>query len=403
LPGRQLPATGPQADPFRSNPILRGSEVDGTASRKRLLAWSVGLHLLLAATVLTGALLLPEREVEPEKIDIVFYQAPPEPVKVAEPPKPKAKPAPKPKPEPVAVAEVVPPKPEVKPEPKPKPKPIPEPIARNEPPKPAPKVEPKPEPTRTVQTAVLNEPKPTPVAAAPRPERNLRTGGFGSTETPTKPAPAPARARTLAAGGFGSDSEKAPSPRPATRPRVVSNARFNGGAVTAPSRQSPAERSVVADSFREEVRAAAPGESRRQGEVIVASTGFGASPSADPGSGKPSGTVREGGFATEIQAPRPRKRESAPASIETPVEIVSKPKPVYTDEARRNHVEGEVVLEVTFDAGGRLRVLRVVGGLGHGLDEAAIAAAEKIRFTPAKRNGQPVDYTATLRVVFRLA
>ncbi len=52
---------------------------------------------------------------------------------------------------------------------------------------------------------------------------------------------------------------------------------------------------------------------------------------------------------------------------------------------------------------GELRVLRVIGGLGHGLDEAAVEAAEKIRFKPARRNGQPVDHTATLRVLFRLA
>ena len=42
-------------------------------------------------------------------------------------------------------------------------------------------------------------------------------------------------------------------------------------------------------------------------------------------------------------------------------------------------------------------------GLGHGLDEAAIEAAKKIQFNPALQNGQPVDHTATLRVVFRVA
>ena len=89
--------------------------------------------------------------------------------------------------------------------------------------------------------------------------------------------------------------------------------------------------------------------------------------------------------------------------LDTPVEVLSKTNPVYTTEARTLRIEGEVVLEVRFDATGALTVLRVVAGLGHGLDEAAIAAVKKIEFTPARQNGQPVDYTATLRVVFRLA
>ena len=83
--------------------------------------------------------------------------------------------------------------------------------------------------------------------------------------------------------------------------------------------------------------------------------------------------------------------------------ITSKPRPIYTDVAREQRIEGEVVLEVQFAANGKLKVLRVVSGLGHGLDEAAITAAEKIRFKPASRDGAPVDETATLRVVFQLA
>jgi TonB family protein len=87
----------------------------------------------------------------------------------------------------------------------------------------------------------------------------------------------------------------------------------------------------------------------------------------------------------------------------TPVAIQSKPAPVYTDEARQLHIEGEVLLDVVFTAGGNVRVLQVVQGLGHGLDEAAIHAAEQIRFSPAEKAGQPVDCPATLHVVFSLS
>jgi hypothetical protein len=41
--------------------------------------------------------------------------------------------------------------------------------------------------------------------------------------------------------------------------------------------------------------------------------------------------------------------------------------------------------------------------MGHGLDEAAIAAANKMRFKPAQRYNQPVDSTAIVHVVFQLA
>jgi TonB family protein len=91
------------------------------------------------------------------------------------------------------------------------------------------------------------------------------------------------------------------------------------------------------------------------------------------------------------------------SALDAEVEILSKPKPIYTDEARRLRIEGDVVLKVTFEASGKLVVLGVVQGLGHGLDQAAIDAAKKIEFNPARRDGQPVDHTANLRVVFRLA
>jgi len=119
--------------------------------------------------------------------------------------------------------------------------------------------------------------------------------------------------------------------------------------------------------------------------------------------GKGSG-VATGGFGSEQVVhggPKIAQLDSGPAS--TPVEITFKPNPVYTDEARSLKLEGEVLLEVSFSANGTLHVNRVVRGLGHGLDEAAIAAANKIRFKPALRSGQPIDSTAVVHVTFQLA
>jgi len=89
--------------------------------------------------------------------------------------------------------------------------------------------------------------------------------------------------------------------------------------------------------------------------------------------------------------------------MDTPVSLLSKPTPVYTAEARQKKIEGDVELDVEFTASGQIHVLRVLQGLGYGLDEAAVAAAQQIRFNPARRDGQPVDSHGRLRIVFRLS
>ena len=91
-----------------------------------------------------------------------------------------------------------------------------------------------------------------------------------------------------------------------------------------------------------------------------------------------------------------------PASLRPPV-ILSHPVPVYTALAQRNHIEGEVVLQAVLQRDGGVRILRVVQGLGYGLDQAARDAAHKLRFRPALRDGQPVDWTVLLHITFRMA
>ena len=157
---------------------------------------------------------------------------------------------------------------------------------------------------------------------------------------------------------------------------------------------------------------AGPGQGNGSGGAkgikgTVASADFGSSiASAGKGDGRSSGkSVATGGFGSEqvvrSTGPKIAQADSGPAS--TPVEITFKPNPIYTDEARKLRLEGEVLLEVNFLANGTLHVNRVVRGLGHGLDEAAIAAANKIRFKPALRTGEPVDSTAVVHVTFQLA
>jgi len=142
----------------------------------------------------------------------------------------------------------------------------------------------------------------------------------------------------------------------------------------------------------------------------IASAGFG-SGIAGPGQGGvgPSGgerKVQATNFASADPGPlpdAPKRQAPTSPSRDTPVSLLSKPAPVYTAEARQKKIEGDVELDVEFAASGQVHVLRVVQGLGYGLDEAAVAAAQQIRFNPARRDGQPIDSHGRLRIVFRLS
>jgi TonB family protein len=136
----------------------------------------------------------------------------------------------------------------------------------------------------------------------------------------------------------------------------------------------------------------------------VASSGFGNGVAIQPVSAPGRGEVRGGGFSkAEVSTDAPRVKEVAAVAAVQAVVIVEKPNPVYSEEARRLGLEGEVLIEVVFPASGAVRVIRVIKGLGHGLDEAAIRAAQQIRFKPALQQGRPVDFPATVHIVFQIA
>src|SRR5215470_2573829 len=137
----------------------------------------------------------------------------------------------------------------------------------------------------------------------------------------------------------------------------------------------------------------------------VASTGFGNGTAVPPTGGGKKGNIQSTGFgdATAAAVDAPKKKAANDGPADTPVTILDKPRPEYTAEGRSLKLEGDVVIEVVFLASGKMVVNRIVSGLGHGLDENATRAAQQIRFKPALREGQPVDYPARVRIEFRLA
>jgi TonB family protein len=215
----------------------------------------------------------------------------------------------------------------------------------------------------------------------------IHTGEFqGSSATPTVNAPI----EKVQTGGFGDPNGLKPSEHSKPNGKLIAS---------------------TAGSFDMPV---GPGEGNGSGGAkgikgTVASANFGsgvATGSQGDGrrSGRGSAGVQSSGFGTqEIAQNTPRVQRVDTTLPTSSVEITYKPNPVYTDEARNLKLEGEVLLEVNFTANGQLHVNRVVRGLGHGLDEAAVAAANKMRFKPALRNGQAIDSTAVVHVVFQLA
>ena len=138
-------------------------------------------------------------------------------------------------------------------------------------------------------------------------------------------------------------------------------------------------------------------------EVVTGVAGFGAPAASEAGPQPAATVVIASGFEVDLPDAPAAGAAAPPGPPDSPVEIEFKPTPEYSAEARAAGIEGNVLLRVEFSAAGVVRVLRVIEGLGYGLDALAVRAAEQIRFTPAERNGQPVDTRAVVSITFRLA
>ncbi len=327
---------------------------------------SVVLQCLGAALLIIVPMLFPQKLIPKMMYEIVPLVAPPTAVPLPpEPPKIKAKVQPPPRPVPVEqpkIAKLIaPPKPVA-----PKPKEMPAPVA--------PKIQP------VFDAAKIDAPKAEP--ARPRPPVATGVLGTGSAAPATLANKRPDQVQT---GGFGDP---------------------NG----LPGKGDPNKRANIAQKGSYDLPGG-PGYGNGTGGAngargTIASAGFGNGVAIPPsGGGGRRGTVQQGGFsdASAATAEAPKKKAAAETSPVQPVEIVFKPRPAYTEEARNLKLEGEVLVEAVFEATGNVRVIRVIRGLGHGLDESALRAAQQIRFKPARRDGQLVDFPATVHIVFQLA
>jgi TonB family protein len=81
---------------------------------------------------------------------------------------------------------------------------------------------------------------------------------------------------------------------------------------------------------------------------------------------------------------------------------LNRPRPNYTEEARKNKVSGTARVYALVGSDGAVRQVRIIRGLSDGLNEEAIRAAMQMRFRPAMRNGQMVDYWVTVDIEFNI-
>jgi TonB family protein len=82
--------------------------------------------------------------------------------------------------------------------------------------------------------------------------------------------------------------------------------------------------------------------------------------------------------------------------------IVYRVEPTYSEEARKAKYQGVVVLSAIVRKDGTIEILKVVRGLGLGLDENAIQALKQWKFRPGMKNGVPVDVALNIEVNFSL-
>jgi len=81
---------------------------------------------------------------------------------------------------------------------------------------------------------------------------------------------------------------------------------------------------------------------------------------------------------------------------------LNNPAPSYTTKAQQKAIEGQVFLRALVGSDGTVKKVRVLRGLPYGLSYQAMDAAFQLRFKPAIKDGQPVDFWVAVQIDFHL-
>jgi TonB family protein len=255
-----------------------------------------------------------------------------------------------------------------------------------DPPKVDPVVQPKlPEVKLEAPKIKVNKPEPKPDLKPIEMEAKVAVPEFKTITPKVKEAPQPKAAITAAMPA------QSPDVKPSTAPVHLGD---TFGVTPNPNATRPAQIAAIGNPYGgQQGPSVAP-------HGVVGSTGIKSGTGGNAGAYAGS-KVASAGIPTQAVATPVQQQQATAMTI--PIEVISKPPVQYTAEARQLRIEGDVVLRVTFTAGGQVIVQSVVHSLGHGLDEEARRVAQLIRFHPATRNGKPVDSTTTITITFQLA
>lgn len=93
--------------------------------------------------------------------------------------------------------------------------------------------------------------------------------------------------------------------------------------------------------------------------------------------------------------------ETIGGGVSAPI-VLYQVEPEFSDEARHAKAAGNVLVTLIVDEKGRPTHVRVLRGIGLGLDERAVAAVEQYRFKPALKDGKPVRVGMNIDVNFHI-
>ena len=211
-------------------------------------------------------------------------------------------------------------------------------------------------------------------------------GGGGGLE---QPAPPPkAKLATIERPKKISSPIVATPPVPVAAPRRPAPLAERPAPVIAPIVAMPADKESrigIVEETKADVESNGPGKGGGVGAGVGAGVGPGDGSGIGPGSG---GGVGGGPYR--------------PGSGITPPRLLREVKADYTEDARRRGLAGEVVLEIVVRRDGSVGDVKILQGLGGGLNERAIDAVRQWRFAPAERLGGAVDVYVEVAVEFKL-
>ncbi len=348
----------PPSVQFRDFGVLN----DGKQSKGAAVA-SIAINVTLAAMVIILGLIIKTSPTVAKEVAVLVL--PPPPPKVAPTPKPPPPPPIKPlPPTPTVAPKIKMPTPPVPPPPMVKPLPIPQPKPIDLPPAPPKRVTPPPAPVH-VNLGVAT------AASVPNHDAHPTAVRLGEATNPLRPLSGPA-VSNVNLGNAG-------------MPGMNRGNTGNGARATAVNLGSGSTNGSM------------NGRDNAVGPVRGVSLGSGAGPM----NSRNFAAVKPVQLGTPPPPPAQHRFGAEQLSAATPPKITFKPEPVYTEDAKQHHIQGDAVVKVIFHANGTIQVLGLVRGLGYGLDQPAEEVARGIRFRPAlNAAGDPIDFPTNVVIHF---